>query len=251
MTDMFFIIANFTLAGMLLVIGGLTLKKVSRPAELVFASLPLLFGLHQFTQGIVWLGLYHMVSPRTLHVASSLFVFYAQAILPFWVPLAIWLLEPRGPNRRVIAVLMVVGGLLMAYVGWGLLQTQTQVFIQHYSLVYLNPHTRYLWVATIYILTTCGSLILSRSIAIQIFGWLNLLGLLVVYVIAQYSFTALWCLYAALVSVILYLHFIERRIAFLQALQRKEAHIGFELEAELAKLIALFPQLRKVFSGKE
>jgi hypothetical protein len=192
---MFFVVANFTLAGMLLVIGVLTLKKVSHPTELVFASLPLLFGLHQFIQGFVWLGLYHMVSPRTLHVASMLFVFYAQAILPFLVPLAIWLLEPRGTRRQLIAALLVVGGLLMAYVAWGLLRQPTEVFVSHYSLVYFNPHTRHLWVALIYILTTCGSLILSRSIAIQLFGWMNLLGLLLVYWIALYSFTALWCLY--------------------------------------------------------
>jgi len=245
---MFFIVANFTLAGVLLVIGALTLKKVSRPAELVFASLPLLFGLHQFTQGLVWLGLYDMASTRTLHVASMLFVFYAQAILPFWVPLAIWLLEPRGSRRHSIAALLVVGGLLMAYVAWGLSQTPTQVFISHYSLVYFNPHTEHLWVALVYVLTTCGSLILSRSVAIQLFGWLNLIGLLAVYLIARYSFTALWCLYAALVSVILYLHFIERRITFLRALQRGEAHLESELEDELDKLIKLFPRLRKFFA---
>ena len=246
---MFFIVANFTLAGMLLVIGVLTLKKVSHPAELVFASLPLLFGLHQFIQGFVWLGLYHMVSPRTLHIASMLFIFYAQAILPFWVPLAIWLLEPSGPRRQSIAVLLVVGGLLMAYVVWGLLRQPTQVFISHYSLVYFNPHTRHLWVALIYILTTCGSLILSRSVAIQLFGLLNLLGLLVVYLIAQYSFTALWCLYAALVSVILYLHFIERRIAFLRTIEQEETNFGSELDEELGKLINLFPRLRKIFAS--
>jgi hypothetical protein len=242
---MFFVVANFTLAGMLLVIGVLTLKKVSHPTELVFASLPLLFGIHQFIQGFVWLGLYHTVSPRILHVASMLFVFYAQAILPFWVPLAIWLLEPRSPRRQLIAALVVVGGLLMAYVAWGLLRQPTQVFISHYSLVYFNPYTRHLWVALIYILTTCGSLILSQSVAIQLFGWLNLIGLLLVYSIAQYSFTALWCLYAALVSVILYLHFIERRIEFLRTLQHEKTHLGSELEAELNKLFSLFPRLRK------
>lgn len=247
---MFFIVANFTLAGMLLVIGVLTLKKVSRPAELVFASLPLLFGLHQFTQGIVWLGLYHMVSPHTLHVASMLFVFYAQAVLPFWVPLAIWLLEPHSPRRHFIAALLVAGGALMAYVAWGLLQVPTRVFIEHYSLVYFNPHTRQLWIAFLYIMTTCGSLILSRSVAIQLFGWLNLFGLLVVYWLAQYSFTALWCLYAALVSVILYLHFIERRIAFLRTLRHEETQLAGELEAELTRLIGLFPRLRKLFSSR-
>jgi len=245
---MFFIVANFTLAGMLLVIGVMTLKKVSHPAELAFASLPLLFGLHQFIQGFVWLGLYHMVSPRTLHIASMLFIFYAQAILPFLVPLAIWLLEPRGPRRQAIAALLVVGGLLMAYVVWGLLRQPTQVFVSHYSLVYFNPHTRHLWVALIYILTTCGSLILSKSVSIQLFGLLNLLGLLLVYLIAQYSFTALWCLYAALVSVILYLHFIERRIAFLRSLQLEETHLGSEFDKELDRLVNLFPRLRKFFA---
>lgn len=244
---MFFIVANFTLAGILLAVGVLTLRKVSHPAELVFASLPLLFGLHQFTQGFVWLGLYHMVSPRTLHVAAMLFVFYAQAILPFWVPLAIWLLERPGRHRRLIGALVVVGGLLMGYVTWGLLLQPTQVFIRHNSLVYLNPHTQHLWVALIYILTTCGSLIYSRSVAIQLFGWLNLVGLLLVYWIAQYSFTALWCLYAALVSAILYLHFIERRIAFLRALQQEEQHLKSEWHDELNQLIRLFPRLRKLF----
>jgi len=245
---MFFIIANFTLTGMLLVIGALTLKKVSRPAELVFASLPLLFGLHQFTQGFVWLALYHIVSEHTLHVASMLFVFYAQAILPFWVPLAIWLLEPSGPRRHLLAILTIVGALLMAYVAWGLLRQPTQVFIDDNTLVYFNPQTEHLWVALIYILTTCGALIISRSVAIQLFGWLNLLGLLVVYLIAQYSFTALWCLYAALVSVILYLHFIERRIAFLRALQQEEAHLGTDLQVELDRLMNLFPRLRRFFA---
>lgn len=245
---MFFIVANFTVAGVLLVIGVLTLKKMSRPAELVFASLPLLFGFHQFSQGVVWLGLYHMASPSTMHAASLFFVFYAQAILPFWVPLAIWLLEPRGLRRQLIAALMVVGGLLMAYVAWGLLWQPTQVFIRNYSLVYFNPHTQHLWIALIYILTTCGALLLSRSAAIQLFGLLNLIGLVLVYVIAQYSFTALWCLYAALVSIILYLHFIERRIAFLRAFQHEEKQLGSEIEEELGKLKRLFPRLRKLLN---
>jgi len=243
----FFIVTNLTLAGVLLVIGMLTLRKVSHSRELVFASLPLLFGLHQFTQGFVWLGLAHVVSPTTQHIASTLFVFYAQAALPFWVPLAIWLLEPRGLRRHLIGALMVCGGLLAAYVGWGLFQQPTHVFIKNYSLVYSNPSTHHLWVALIYILTTCGSLMLSESVAIQLFGWLNLIGLLAVYVVAQYSFTALWCLYAALVSAILYLHFIERRIAFLRALKRREVRLGGELEDELVKLTRLFPRLRKRF----
>lgn len=244
---MFFVFANFTLAGALLVIGMLTLKKVSQANEIMFASLPLLFGLHQLTQAFVWLGLYQLLSPQALHVATTIFVFYAQAALPLLVPLAIWMLEPGGVRKHLIAVLLLIGGLLAVYVCWGLSIQPTSVFIEGGTLVYKNPTTSHLWVALIYILTTCGALILSRSVTIQLFGWLNLLGLLIVYLIAQYSFTALWCLYAALVSCILYLHFIERRIAFLQNLRQTEHHLGDEIEDELAKLVRLYPRLRKIF----
>jgi hypothetical protein len=241
---MLFIIANFTLAGVLLVIGVATLRKVSEAREYVFAGLPLLFGLHQFDQGIVWLGLYGVGSQATLHTAATLFVFYAQAVLPLLVPLAIWLIEPPGGRRHLIGVLVLLGGLLGAYVAWKLTTLPTDVYVRGSSLVYHNPATHRLWIAVLYVLTTCGSLILSRSVSVQIFGWLNLLGLSVVFVVARYSFTALWCLYAALVSGVLYLHFVERRIGVLRALSAREAALSREAEVELARLSRHLPRLR-------
>lgn len=248
---MVFTILNFILAGVLLVIGVLTLKKVSHANEWVFSSLPLLFGLHQFDQGIVWLGLAHRVNPQTLRTAAELFVFYAQAILPVLVPLAIWLIEPRGTKRNLLAGLVVTGVLLAAYVGWGLAHYPTQVSAHNGALVYANAATAHRWVALLYILTTCGSLVLSRSITIQLFGWLNLIGLLAVYALAHYAFTALWCLYAALVSGMLYLHFIERRIAFLAELRQREEQYEQEVGDELERLRNHLPRLRKFFVWPE
>jgi len=244
---MFFIVANFTLAGALLVIGVLTLRHVSRPREYLFASLPLLFGLHQLDQGIVWLGLYGVGSHAVLHRAATVFVFYAQAVLPLLVPLAVWLIEPRGRKRMLILALAVLGGLLGAYVAWGLMTVPTRVYVHGGSLVYDNPMTEQIWIAVVYVLTTCGSLILSRSVSIQIFGWLNLVGLSAVFIVAQYSFTALWCLYAALVSGILYLHFVERRIAALRSLREGEEALSRDAEAELDRLTRHLPRLRRFF----
>lgn len=245
-TGMIFIVLNFTLAGALLIIGALTLRKVSHAGEWVFASLPLLFGLHQLDQGVVWLGLLHLVDASILHAAAQLFGFYAQAVLPLLVPLAVWLLETRGSKRNLLAALVLIGALLAVYVGWGLAHYPTQVYVQHVSLVYANPATAHLWVALLYILTTCGSLILSRSVTIQLFGWLNLVGLVAVYLVAEYAFTALWCLYAALVSGMLYLYFIERRIAFLSALRRTEQQIEREVDDELTRLTHHLPRLRRL-----
>ena len=243
---MIFIVANFTLAGVLLAIGVLTLRHVSAPREYAFASLPLLFGLHQFDQGLVWLGLYGVGSQATLRVAATVFVFYAQAVLPLLVPLAIWLIEPRGPKRMLILALALLGGLLGAYVAWGLITVPTRVYLQDGTLVYDNPMTEQVWIAVTYVLTTCGSLILSRSVSIQIFGWLNLVGLSVVFMVAQYSFTALWCLYAALVSVVLYLHFVERRINALRSLGEQERSLSREASVELNRLTRHLPRLRRL-----
>jgi hypothetical protein len=46
-------------------VGILTLRKVSQPKEVVFA-------LHQFTQGFVWLGMAGLINPRALQISESL-----------------------------------------------------------------------------------------------------------------------------------------------------------------------------------
>lgn len=236
---------NFTLSGALGVIGILTLRKVSMPKEVVFGSLPLLFALHQFSQGFVWLGMSHLIQPRALHMAESIFIFYAQGLLQFLVPLSVWLLEPPGLRKNLIGILMAAGALLAAYTLWGLSIQPTSVSVENHTLVYVNAWTEHLWVAVIYVLTTCGSLILSSSIALQLFGWLNLFGLATVHLLKPYAFTSLWCLYAATVSVLLYFYFIERRISFLQLIKRKEYDWSDTLEKELNGLERLYPRLRK------
>jgi len=242
---LFMAILNFTLSGAIFVVGILTLRKVSQPKEVVFALLPLLFALHQFTQGFVWLGQAGLINPRALQIAESLFVFYAQGILQFLVPLAIWLLEPKGWRKTVITGLMYLGAFLTGYSLWGLTTTPTEVTIVNGVLYYQNPMTDQLWLGLGYVLTTCGSLILSRSIAIELFGWLNFAALVAIYFINPYGFTSVWCLYAAIVSVLLYFYFVERRIAFLQAIKEKQNGLSKRLKSELAALEKRYPSFRR------
>lgn len=242
---MFFAILNFTLSGAIAIIGIMTLRKVSTPNEVIFANLPILFALHQFTQGFVWLGMYHLIEPRALQMAESIFVFYAQGFLQFLVPFALWLIEPAGLRKNLIGLLTVLGALLMVYTLWGLSVQPTSVSIEHGRLAYLNPWTDTLWVGVIYVLTTCGALMLSSSVAVQLFGWFNLIGLTIIYLLEPYAFTSLWCLYAAMLSVMLYFYFVERRIMFLQKIKEKEYGLSKTLEEELNELKSRYPHLRK------
>ena len=48
--------ANFVGSAVLGTIGVATLKEVKHRRELLFAAMPCLFAVHQFTEGFVWLG---------------------------------------------------------------------------------------------------------------------------------------------------------------------------------------------------
>ncbi len=230
--DMYFAVLNFALAGVIGIVGILTLRKVSIPHEVVFASLPLLFALHQLTEGFVWLGVDGVIGSRALEMAETLFIYYAQGVLPFLVPLAIWLIEKNSFKRQLVGILVILGFGLMVYTLYGLATLPSSVRVVNDTLNYSNPWTANYYDALIYVLTTCGSLMLSSSISIQLFGFFNLIGLIIIALLRPYGFTSVWCLYAATISGLLYFYFVERRIKFLQDLKKERAELSDEILAK-------------------
>ena len=240
--DIYFAVLNFTLSGAIGLVGILTLRKVSTPNEVVFALLPLLFALHQFTEGFVWLGMGGHIGTRALNLAAGIFIYYAQGLLPFLVPLAVWLIEKKQWRKNILGILTLLGLALAVYTMYGLSIIPSSVSVVNNTLYYNNPWTANYYDAIIYIITTCGSLMLSSSISVQLFGLLNLIGLTIIFLVRPYGFTSLWCLYAAAISGLLYFHFVERRIKFLQDLKAKREEFSEKLEIELENL-----QNRKLF----
>lgn len=86
------------------------------------------------------------------------------------------------------------------------------VCIEQHSIHYHNPGTTFFAVAAIYVLVTCGALILSGHRVVRWFGWLNFVGVIATLIVKGYAFTSIWCLYAAVMSLVLYWQFGARRI---------------------------------------
>ena len=200
-------VANFTGSGVLATIGVLTLTRVKHRRELLFASLPTLFAVHQFTEGFVWLGLDGVLSPAVTHAMAAAFMLYAQGLLPFLLPLSVLLFEPDARSRRRMLPFLVVGCLTALYILWALIAYPTQTFIRANSIVYINPATNNSVVAVLYVIATCGSLLFSKVKDMVIFGLANVTILLVVMAVKRYAFTSLWCAYAAVASVIILAYF--------------------------------------------
>jgi hypothetical protein len=199
--------ANFAGSGVLATVGVLTLTKVKHRRELLFASLPTLFAIHQFIEGFVWLGLDGVLSPRITHNMGAAFMLYAQGLLPFLLPLSVLLFEPNTKSRRRMLPFLVVGQLAALYILWALTAYPTQVFVEGNSIVYINRATNNTFVAVLYVVATCGSLLFSKVKDMVIFGLANLAILLTVMVVRRYAFTSLWCAYAAIASVIILVYF--------------------------------------------
>ncbi len=112
--------ANFVGSGVLGTVGVLTLTKVRHRRELLFASLPLLFAIHQFTEGFVWLGLDGILSPAVTHAMAAAFMLYAQGLLPFLIPLSVLLFEPTAKRRRRMLPFLAIGAGTTIYMLWAL-----------------------------------------------------------------------------------------------------------------------------------
>jgi hypothetical protein len=199
--------ANFVGSGVLATAGVVTLTKVKHRRELLFASFPILFAIHQFTEGFVWLGLDGMLSPKVTYEMGAAFVLYAQGLLPFLMPLGVFLFEADAKSRRRMLPFLVIGSLTTLFMLWALIAYPLQIFIEHNSIVYINAGTNRTIVAVLYVIATCGSLLFSKIKDMVIFGWANMGILLVVMAVKRYAFTSLWCAYAAAASVIILAYF--------------------------------------------
>jgi hypothetical protein len=183
------------------------LTKVKHSRELLFAALPLLFAIHQFIEGFVWLGLDGILSPAVAHDMGAAFILYAQGLLPFLLPLSVLLFEPDRKSRKRMLPFLVLGGATTLYILWALTAHPFQVYVEGNSIVYINQATNNRAVAVLYVMATCGSLFFSKVKAMVIFGAANLTILLVVMEVKRYAFTSLWCAYAAIASVIILAYF--------------------------------------------
>jgi len=183
------------------------LTRVKHRRELLFASLPALFAIHQLIEGFVWLGLDGMMSSQVTHNMGAAFMLYAQGLLPFLLPLSVLLFEPDAKGRRRMLPFLVVGGLTALYILWALTAYPTQIFVRANSIVYINQATNNTLVAVFYVIATCGSLLFSKVKDMVIFGVANLTILLAVMAVKRYAFTSLWCAYAAVASVIILAYF--------------------------------------------
>ncbi len=197
--------ASFVAGTSLSVIGVATLKHVKRKTEIPFAMIPLLFGIQQLAEGVIWLT-FANDAPLLQQTMTYVYSGFSHVFWPIYVPFAIGVLEAVRWRRKALAGFEVAGlaaGLYLLY----FIVTQpvvAQVVSRH--IEYISPHFYIAPVIVLYLLATCVSAFFSSHKFVNLFGALALLSFLATYAIYAHALVSVWCFFAALLSILMYVH---------------------------------------------
>ena len=197
--------ASFTSAVVLLGVGILTLKAVRHKRELPIAAIPLLFAIQQLVEGVLWLT-FSYEAPLLNFVMTHVYSFFSHVLWPAYVPFAVLMIEPQGWRRKGLLAFVVAGAAVGLYLLYFLAVFPVVSRPTGQHIEYVSPHFFALEVMTFYLLSTTVSPMLSSHSMVKIFGVLALLSFVAAYFFYAVWFISVWCFFAAILSLTLYVH---------------------------------------------
>lgn len=197
--------ASFTAAGILGAVSIATFAQKPRKPALALAAMPAVFTLHQFIEGFIWLSFNDGGSPSESLVVSYLII--AQVFWPTFTPLAVLLMESEQRRRIALYVLLLAGVIVSSVMTWNLIQHDYSVSIVRHSLNYGVDIPFEQRLIGLYLVTTTTPLLISRHRYVMAFGAAVLAGSAVTDLAFYYAGASVWCFFAALSSVFVFLHF--------------------------------------------
>src|SRR5574338_60938 len=201
--------ASFTAGAALLGIGAVTISRARGRAELPFALVPALFGVQQLIEGALWLT-FPDKAPHANSVLTYAYSFFSHVLWPVYVPIAVLLLEPEAWRRKLLAGIALAGAAVGLYLLYFLVTEPITSEVVGRHISYVSPHFYVVAVMTLYVLATCVSSLVSSCNTIRWFGVATFVALLAAYAFYAFWFISVWCFFAAVLSMIVLVHFLGR-----------------------------------------
>lgn len=197
--------ASFTAGVLLSAIGVATIKKTRHREEIPLAAIPLLFGIQQFIEGMLWLS-FRFEIPLLNSVMTYAFTFFSHVLWPAFVPFAILMVEVGPWRRKIIWAFQITGAAVGLYLLYYIVLHSISSEI-HGQVIYVFPHFHKPLVLMLYVAATCAGAFFFSHRTINLFGVMSLFLFLAAYWFYKVAFFSVWCFFAAILSAIIYLHF--------------------------------------------
>jgi hypothetical protein len=187
-------------------IGVVTVREIHKPSQLVFACIPLFFGLQQILEGSLWLTL-----PVTDHIMIQKIVTYcflvmAQVLWPTLIPVSVLLMEKDKKRKRILQILLGLGILLSCYYIFCLASFSVTPMIKGYHIQYDTefPASLSMTAFIIYLIVTITPLFISGIKRTHLLGILMFLSCLITVIFFTQYLLSVWCFFAALISAVIF-----------------------------------------------
>ncbi|HBB27622.1 TPA: hypothetical protein DCZ36_03970 [Candidatus Gracilibacteria bacterium] len=200
--------ASFTSGAILIVTGIFTFRHVRAKSSIPFASIPLLFGIQQIIEGMVWIS---FSSPIFHSVVTYLYVMFSHVLWPVFVPVSIWLIEKNPVRKKILCGISIVGAIVSIYLFTCSVVGPVTCSIVQKSIAYQINVPYPLPSFFLYFFATCAGSMVSSSLKIRVFGTAMLLSFFVAHLLYPETLFSVWCFFAAILSVIIYIHMKDLR----------------------------------------
>lgn len=197
-------IASFGASGGLAYVGVKTLQKTTEKREILYASIPFLFAIQQFFEGLVWV---FPTSGLLTTVATYYFMVFAFFLWPALLPFSVYLLEDGEVRRKILLSISILGLLVGIILLFFIAQYPVSAEIVNHSILYNISGEHNKLFIYLYLIAVCLSCLISSHRMVMIFGIALVLSFLVSLYFFLTTYISVWCFFAAVLSILVYLHF--------------------------------------------
>jgi len=198
--------ASITAGVLLTFVGTETLRKVHKPSQIVFASIPLFFAFQQFTEGVLWLVITHKGYTSLQTAATYIFLIMAQILWPLMLPLSVLLMETNKVRKRILFTLLLAGVGVAFYYMYSLVFYHAHAEISRMHIAYQNTFRNSFskTVMGFYLAATIVPLFVSSIKRTYILGIIIGLSFIVSVVFYAKCLTSVWCFFSAVISFVIF-----------------------------------------------
>jgi Family of unknown function (DUF6629) len=197
--------ASFGASAALSTIGVITISKTKTNFQKPFAAIPLIFAVQQLSEGILWLSLKDAGLAEWQSLLTYIYLAFAMAVWPLWVPLSIRLLEKNAKHKKMMNMLLAAGALVAICVCLILCTYPVKVMPMKHHLHYefeFSESAKNLIVpfTVVYITATVVTPFVSRIKKMKWLGIAFLASYLFAVIFYNGFVLSVWCFFAALLS---------------------------------------------------
>jgi hypothetical protein len=198
--------ASFGASAVLSVIGVATLRKVKTSNQIPFASIPLIFGVQQFSEGFVWLALSNPAFASVEKISAYTFLVFAQMVWPLCVPIGITMLEKDVKRKKILQLFIGIGAIVSAYFAHRLVMYGANPNIDGHHVAYrqVYPDTWNHVADMLYGVATLIPTFLSKTKKVWVFGLAITISYIVAYLVYVNYILSVWCFFSAIISILIY-----------------------------------------------